>query len=185
MKKHLFLTIGTMLLLIGTAGLLRALAGPPRPPAKAASADAEFAVQAARAALSDVELARLAQAKSPSETMRAAAQTIQADRERTAAELHALATAKGLDLPTTTDRTHAAAHARLNALSGAAFNRAWADQMVMDHQAAIDLFTTQSTSGADAEWRAFAAKQLPALRAHLKQAQSLQAPRASGRRASR
>ena len=59
--------------------------------------------------------------------------------------------------------------------TGAAFDRGFVEAQVKAHQEAIALFEQEATSGADAELKAFAQKQLPGLRNHLKQAQDLQA----------
>ena len=59
--------------------------------------------------------------------------------------------------------------------SGAAFDRGFVDAQVKAHQEAIALFEKQANGGGDADLKAFAEKQLPGLRNHLKQAQDLQA----------
>jgi putative membrane protein len=59
--------------------------------------------------------------------------------------------------------------------TGAAFDRGFIEAQVKAHQEAIALFEKQSNSGNDGDLKAFAQKQLPALRNHLKQAQDLQA----------
>ena len=43
------------------------------------------------------------------------------------------------------------------------------------HEEAIELFDQEARNGSDAELKAFAQKQLPGLRNHLKQARDLQA----------
>ena len=64
--------------------------------------------------------------------------------------------------------------------TGAAFDKAFVEAQIKAHQDAIALFEKESNSGGDSELKAFAAKQLPGLRAHLKQAQDLQAKLATG-----
>ena len=59
--------------------------------------------------------------------------------------------------------------------TGNAFDRGFIDAQVKAHQEAIALFEKQANSGSDSELKAFAQKQLPGLRNHLKQAQDLQA----------
>ena len=186
MRRHLFLTIGTMLLLIGTAGLLRAIAGPPRPTAEPAGADTLFAAWAAHAAMAEVELSNLARTQSASTALKAAAEAMQADHEQAALELRTLAAGKRLTLPAALDPAHLVAREHLAGMHGPEFDRAWLDQMIRGHEAAIALFTTHAKTGVDTELRSFAARQLPALRAHLADAQRLaRAAGAGGRRASR
>jgi putative membrane protein len=59
--------------------------------------------------------------------------------------------------------------------SGAAFDRGFVEAQVKMHQEAIALFEKQANGGTDTDLKAFAQKQLPGLRNHLKQAQDLQA----------
>lgn len=59
--------------------------------------------------------------------------------------------------------------------TGAAFDRGFLEAQVKMHQEAIALFEKEANGGGDTDLKAFAQKQLPALRNHLKQAQDLQA----------
>ena len=58
--------------------------------------------------------------------------------------------------------------------TGAAFDEGFLSTQVKAHQDAIALYVQQNNTGSDPELKAFAAKHLPALRAHLDQAQALQ-----------
>jgi putative membrane protein len=58
--------------------------------------------------------------------------------------------------------------------TGAAFDKGFIDSQVKAHQEAIALFEKEASGGSDPDLKAFASKQLPGLRAHLKQAQDLQ-----------
>lgn len=57
---------------------------------------------------------------------------------------------------------------------GAAFDEGYVAEQIKAHQDAIALFEQQASRGADADLKAFAAAQLPALREHLRQAEELQ-----------
>jgi putative membrane protein len=59
--------------------------------------------------------------------------------------------------------------------TGAAFDRGFIEAQVKAHQDAIALFEQQANGGGDNDLKAFAQKQLPGLRNHLKQAQDLRA----------
>ena len=184
MRKHLLLTLGTMLTLIATAGLLRAVAGPTRPALPpAAAADAEFLMNAAMTGAADIQISQLALQKTTNERVKALAARIETGHQQASAELTALARRSGTTVSAQVDPAHQAARDRLERLSGTSFDRAYAQQMIADHEAAIALFTTHAKTGVDAEVRAFAAQHLPALRAHLKQSQDLL--KGSGTRAQR
>lgn len=57
--------------------------------------------------------------------------------------------------------------------SGAEFDAGYLAEQVKAHQDAIGLYSQQTNAGADPELKAFAAKQLPVLRDHLRVAQEL------------
>jgi len=68
---------------------------------------------------------------------------------------------------------------QLYSLEGAAFDAAYIQMMVTDHKNAIALFK-QGAQSSDPEIKAFARKQLPALRSHLQQIQNISGTGASG-----
>ena len=59
-------------------------------------------------------------------------------------------------------------------LSGAEFDRAYMDAMVMGHQTVAKNMMTEANSGTDPQLKAFAAKTLPTVQMHLKMAQDIQ-----------
>jgi putative membrane protein len=58
--------------------------------------------------------------------------------------------------------------------TGEEFDRGFVTAQIRAHQDAISLFEQQASNGGNAELKAFASKQLPALREHLRQAEELQ-----------
>lgn len=97
------------------------------------------------------------------------------DQDHTAAgkELQQVAKSKNVTLPDELNADQKSTSTKLSALNGAAFDRAFIEQMVSDHQKAIELFT-QGSAVNDQAVRDFASKTLPKLKQHLQQAQSLQ-----------
>ena len=76
------------------------------------------------------------------------------------------------------DRARAGMTAPWMQATGAAFDEGFVTGQIKAHQDAIALFDQHASIGSDPELKAFAAKQLPQLRDHLRQAQELQpAPR--------
>ena len=71
------------------------------------------------------------------------------------------------------DAKHRAVVSELSRLSGAAFDRAYARQIVTDHQAAVSLFRREADRGGHAELITFAGGKLPALDEHLRMAREL------------
>ena len=145
------------------------------------SADHRFMTKAAQANLAEIEIGRLGAEKGQSAEVKKYGEHMVEDHGKAKQELEALAQQESATLPTYVDKPHQQAKARLDKLSGDAFDRAFAQQMVKDHQAAVALFRTQARTGRDPEVKAWAAKMLPNLEEHLKQAQALTAQQRASR----
>ena len=157
---------------------------PPRPveapaakPAPANATDSDFVTQASKAGAKEVELGHLAAKQAMSSDVKAFANMMVSGHSKTGDELSAIAKKNGVALPpaATLDAEKKAAADKLMSLQGAAFDRAYMDQMVTAHRAAVELFEKQSKDGSNAELKAFATKTLPTVRDHLKQATALHA----------
>jgi putative membrane protein len=136
--------------------------------ATARSMDAQtFVREAAIGGMAEVELGQLAAGKAASDAVKQFAQRMVTDHSDANAELKTLAQSKGLTLPTELDAKHKQARDTLAALSGAAFDRAYMDQMRKDHHQAVSDFRQQSSSGSDPEVKGWAAKTLPTLQEHM------------------
>jgi putative membrane protein len=73
-----------------------------------------------------------------------------------------------------------AAIAKLEKLDGAAFDRAYVDDQIRDHDKTIALFEREVKSGKDPELKAFAEKTLPTLKEHRSMVQELKTKLAKG-----
>ena len=58
---------------------------------------------------------------------------------------------------------------KLEVLSGETFDKSYIKSQLKAHREAVGLFRKESTTGQDADAKAFAKETLPTLRAHLKQ----------------
>ena len=159
--------------LLGWGGMAMAQATATKPAAAGVSAAHTFLVKAAQANLAEVELGKLAAEKGQSDEVKRYGQHMVDDHGKASKELETLASQEGATLPTYTDKAHQAAKARLEKLSGEAFDKAFAQQMVKDHLLAVGRFRAQARSGRDPEVKAWAEKMLPNLEEHLKQARAL------------
>lgn len=139
------------------------------------SADAKFAMTAAQDGMTEVELGRLAVQKGMSDAVKQFGQRMIDDHTTANQQLMQLATSKGMTLPTSLDAKHAAMVQKFQRLDGAAFDRAYAKQMVQDHKKAVDLFQKEADRGMDADLKAFASQTLPVLQGHLSMAQAMNA----------
>ena len=171
---HLPLTLAVMALLVGMAGLLRLLGGDPHRAGGLSSlspADRTFVMRAIQTGDAEVALAELAQTRSQDEKTKALAAAIARDHEAATTELRALAKQKGVTIQQPPDAQNAAFD-RLEKLTGAQFDAAWAAQIVRDHRDAIALFTP-ATDAFDEDVRTYARSVLPALKTRLKSALDL------------
>jgi putative membrane protein len=139
------------------------------------TADRLFMRQAAIGGMAEVMLAELVVPRSRNAEVEAFAERMRADHGKANAELKAIADAAGVPLPTTLDAEHGATRDRLAALSDGAFDRAYLDVQLVDHQKTALLLTYVIGSGQDPVLRAFAGKNLPVILEHLDTVQELQA----------
>src|SRR5262245_30588756 len=166
--------------------------------AKTANPDAEFAQKAAMGGKHEVDGAKFAANKAQNADLKALAQRLIKDHTAANNELAAIMKTKKIamgntehemarpsdtakDRPAGTEKPAAGGQSdrmkdqgeAWRSASGAAFDRAYADHLVTEHEKTISLFETEANSGQDAELKAFANKTLPTLRDHLKAAQDV------------
>lgn len=138
---------------------------------KAATADTEFAQKAAKGGKHEVEGAKFAAGKASNAEVKALANKLVKDH--TAANNELMSIMKKKQITAAADEKPAPEAWRNQ--TGPAFDRAYIDHVIAEHEKDIALFETQSKNGSDAELKAWAGKKLPTLREHLKTAQDLKA----------
>jgi putative membrane protein len=89
--------------------------------------------------------------------------------------LKSIAQPLGLSAPDSIDDAHAALKAQLLGLTGRAFDSVYIKNMVIDHQAAVDLYTAEKNNGQQYQLVLYAINQLPKLQEHLDKATVLAA----------
>ena len=137
------------------------------------SGDRNFVQTATSSGLAEVTTAQLAQQHSASAQVRKFADRMIADHTQANSELQQIVEQEDITLPTQPVGKDAAAEARLRSLNGAAFDRAYLQAAVSDHQQAIALFSREASSGQDPALKTLAQQTLPTLQQHLQLAQSL------------
>jgi putative membrane protein len=138
-----------------------------------ATPDATFVKQASAAGLAEVSLGQLGAEKGTSQDIKTFGQTMVDDHTKAGDELKTIAAGKSIPVSTAPMPADAQAAAVIGKKDGAAFDAAFKTKMVADHEKVIKLFTIESTSGKDAELKAFATKTLPTLQHHLEMARQL------------
>jgi putative membrane protein len=166
-KSILWAAISTIAALAGQAAYGQNAAG-----AQQVSA-ADFVTQATLAGKTEVLAARVALKNSQSSDVRTFAKRMIKDHTKANVKLASIATSKQLAVPAHVDAKHRAVVDSLRSQTGAAFDAAYAQQMVSDHQEAVALFTSEAAATADPDLSAFAQKTLPTLQHHQKMADAL------------
>ena len=134
--------------------------------------DRKFIESTAKDGLAEVELGQLAQQKAQDSQVKEFASRMVQDHGKANDELKTLASSKGVQLPTETDRSHKHKAESLNKKSGAKFDHEYMEEMVKDHKKDVKEFEKQAKNAKDADVRNFASKTLPTLQEHLKMAEA-------------
>ncbi|MFD2365529.1 DUF4142 domain-containing protein [Pseudoduganella sp. GCM10020061] len=137
-------------------------------------ADSKAIMDMAMANMAEVEMGKMAQSKGTSEQVKTFGQQMIDDHGKALAEVQALAQAKGVTLPTALDDKHRKEAAKLNALSGAAFDKAYMDRAgVKDHRTVHGMLNKIESSAKDPDVKAMAGKMKPVVQQHLNSAQQM------------
>jgi putative membrane protein len=135
--------------------------------------DTDFVTKAGQAGIAEVAAGRMAEKQGMSAATKAFGKRMVADHTKAGEGLKRAAEKSGAKVPTTTSEEQKQAAEKLAGLKGAAFDSAYAEQMVKDHEDAVALFEKESSSGTDADLKNFASQTLPTLQEHLKMAKAL------------
>ena len=136
-------------------------------------AEKKFATEASQGGVAEVEMGQLALQKATSPEVKQFAQRMVSDHTQANQELMLLAKSEGMDLPSQVDAKHKSAMERLQGMNGSAFDTAYMQSMVQDHERDVADFQKEAQSGSDSGLKAFAQKYLPVLQQHLQMAQSV------------
>ena len=137
-----------------------------------------FITDAIKGHLSEIALGELAEKNGASEAVRAYGKTLAADHRKAKDEASAVAAKLDLNPPAEPSAEGQQEENRLRALSGSAFDSAFLNYMIDDHQKDIQEFEEQ-VKAANGETSKLAESQLPTLRKHLDMARALKTGGAS------
>ncbi len=96
-----------------------------------------------------------------------------ADHSKANKELMAIAQGMGIKLPQHISKKDQATFDKLSALQGSAFDKAYMQDMVMDHVHDVAEFSKEAKSAQHEQVRSFAGKTLPTLQEHLQMARQV------------
>jgi putative membrane protein len=135
--------------------------------------DTQFAKKAAQGGMAEVKMGQLAQEKGTSDAVKKFGQRMVDDHTKAGDDLKKAAAQENISLPNDISAKDKATYDALSKLSGAAFDRAYARDMVKDHEEDIAEFNKEASGGQKAAIKDFASQTLPTLQDHLKQAKEV------------
>jgi putative membrane protein len=138
---------------------------------KLSAGDAKFVKTAASGGMEEVELGKLAASKASDPDVKNFGQKMVDDHSKANDQLKQIASQKGVTLPTGLNNMQKHDKAKLEKLSGAAFDSSYISMMVKDHKKDVADFQKESNGGKDSDVKSFASATLPTLQDHLKMAQ--------------
>jgi predicted outer membrane protein len=159
---------------MGASGAGQAAAGGAAMGAKLSASDAKAVKDMAMADMAEVEISKLALSKSQNSDVKAFAQQMVDDHGQALAKVQALAQARGVTLPTELDAKHKAMSAKLEKMSGDAFDKAYmANAGVKDHKAVLAKLKSDAKKIKDADVKALVDQHVPVVEQHLKSAEQM------------
>jgi putative membrane protein len=138
-----------------------------------AMGDSHFAKEAAQGGMAEVKLGQLAQEKGSSDSVKSFGKRMVDDHSKAGDKLKEVASRENITLPTDISAKDQAIYDSLSKLNGAAFDRAYARDMVKDHETDVAAFQKEANGGKDDSLKSFASETLPNLQDHLKQAKEM------------
>lgn len=136
--------------------------------------DEAFVRNAAEGGMAEVKLGQLAEEKGQSEEVKKFGRRMVEDHTKANEELKQIAQRENINLPTGESRRDSQVYESLSKLSGEAFDRAYAQEMVKDHQKDVSEFKQETTSAQNPALKQFAQQTLPTLESHLQEARQME-----------
>jgi putative membrane protein len=130
--------------------------------------DSDFAKTAAEGGHAEVILGELAEDRAENKIVKNFGQRMVNDHTKADEQLKTAVADNNMPIPAQMNAKDRAAYSKLSQLSGAAFDRAYARDMVRDHEADIAAFRHEADDGKVPSIKSFAAQTLPTLEDHLK-----------------
>jgi putative membrane protein len=150
------------------------LAEPGKPaPHQPNTQDRLFFHLAGTGGMAEVDAARLAERKASHAAVKEFARRMGQDHAKANEQLAGLARAARIALPDGPAPDHKAQRAELDAASGGAFDAAYMQQQLVEHQKTVTLLQWEISSGQDADLQRYAMQNLPIVLEHLEMAQRI------------
>ena len=135
--------------------------------------DAAFYKKATEGGIFEIDTGNQAAKTSNSQQVKDFGSMLVTDHTAANDKLKGIAASKNISLPTTASVGQMAQKAKLDVLTGDAYDKSFINTQIKAHEQTIALFKKEAMSGQDADAKAFATATLPTLRKHLKEARSI------------
>ena len=120
-----------------------------------------------------MKLGQLAQEKGSNDLVKSFGKRMVDDHSKANDKLKEVASRESITLPNDLSAKDQATYDRLSKLNSAAFDRAYARDMVKDHETDVAAFQKEANGGKTDSLKSFASETLPTLQDHLKQAKEM------------
>jgi putative membrane protein len=140
---------------------------------QASPADLEFVKNALQGSMAEVQTAQIALQKSNNDQVKQFAQRMVTDHSKMIDQMKPIAMKLGVKIPNGPDKKDKAEMAKLQALSGPDFDRAYVKDMLKDHKTDDSDFKMEISSGQSEVVRDAASKGDPVIESHLQQIQGI------------
>ncbi len=141
---------------------------------KLSAGDEKALKDMAQANINEIAAAKIALSKAQSSEVKAFAQQMVKDHSDALTKVQAVAQQKGLALPTKPDAKHMAMAAKLEKLSGGAFDKMYMENAgTKDHKMVLSKLQSDSKKIKDSDVKALAEAHLPVVEQHLKSAEQI------------
>jgi putative membrane protein len=137
------------------------------------SADTTFVQEATTAGAKEIELGRLAESKASNSAVKEYGQMMVREHQQADMELKQAAAQANLSAPSAETTKIQSEKDQLSSKSGAEFDRAYIDMMVMDHQQVASTLQAKINGDGSAPIKEWASKALPHVQQHLDRAQQI------------
>jgi putative membrane protein len=141
--------------------------------APASKDDADFAVMAANAGMTEIELSKVVLAGTTNPDIKKYAQMIVDEHTAAASKLSTIAASKQITLPASLSDASQKDVDNLGKKKGKDLDKSYMGMMVDDHKKAVDAFQKENDNTKDADLKNFAMETLPTLQKHLDAAKSM------------
>jgi putative membrane protein len=146
----------------------------PQPMTTSSVNDNDFAKEAGQGGMAEVKLGQLAEDKGSSQAVKDFGKRMVEDHSAANEKLKDVASREKVTLPNKLDKKDQKTYDQLSQLSGEAFDRAYAKDMIKDHEHDISVFKDEASNGQNPAIKDFASQTLPTLEDHLKMAREME-----------